>query len=286
MRDSFANHTPPEPIRCRRNQLFVGQYVTTVIRSATRDDAAAIRALLARANETPYAIEPVAEEKVFGDGFWGPPTVRVFEENALLRGVAVTCGNYLRLLAVDREHRRRGIGSRLLADTTASVFAAEPGNYFTPGVIESDHGTIAFLRARRFRESGSTWNMEASTSSASEDGPVEAGAPSSELLHFVSHHFGPIWAFEAKRAAEAFHVQNAGFAVIEANNRGLGTFGPAGVVESTRGHGYGRRLVRAALAGLGRRGYERAIIPWTDAIDFYRRSCQAEPVHRFLSYRR
>ena len=253
-----------------------------MIRSGTRDDAVAIRKLLGRANDAPYDIEAVAEEKVFGDGFWGRPTVRVFEEDGALRGVGVICGKYLRLLAVDREHRRRGIGTQLTGDAT--IFAAEPGNYFTPGVIESDKGTIAFLRARGFKETASTWNLH--TEKLQWDEAVKAAVPSSEILHFIAHHFGPIWAFESKRAEAIFHIDNAGFAAIEANNRGLGTFGPAGVVEALRGQGHGRTLVRAALAELARRGYERAIIPWTDALDFYRRTCDAEPLHRFLTYRR
>ena len=252
-----------------------------MIRTGTRDDAAAIRALLRDANDAPYDIETVAEEKVFGDGFWGPPAIHIFEEDGTIRGVSVTSGKYVRLLAVDRGHRRRGIGTQLLAGAT--IFAAEPGNYFTPGVIESDKGTIAFLRARGFKESASTWNMSAAIA---DRGNAEPRIPNPEILHFIAHHFGPIWAFESKRAAAIFYIDNSGFAAIEANNRGLGTFGPAGVVESLRGQGHGRTLVRAALAELGRRGYERVIIPWTDALDFYRRTCHAEPLHRFVTDRR
>ena len=80
------------------------------MRPASPDDLPAITALLIRANETPYDIARVAEEKVFGRGFRGEPVVRVYEEDRGILGVAVTCGRVLRLIAVDPEHRRRGIG--------------------------------------------------------------------------------------------------------------------------------------------------------------------------------
>ena len=101
------------------------------------------------------------------------------------------------------------------------------------------------------------------------------------MLAFIEEHFGVAWAFEAERAAIAHYIPGTAFAVAEANNRGLGTFGPAGVAESARGHGFGKRLLLACLAGLREAGYERAIIPWAAAIDFYRKSCGAEPAHRF-----
>jgi ribosomal protein S18 acetylase RimI-like enzyme len=130
-----------------------------VIRNGTGTDLAAIGELLGRANDSPYDIRAVAEEKVFGAGFSGPPRVRVFEDGGAIRGVAVSCGKYLRILGVDRQYRRRGIGSELLRDSSATVIAAEAGNYFTPGVVESDSATIALLRRLGYRESAATWNM-------------------------------------------------------------------------------------------------------------------------------
>ena len=39
-----------------------------------------------------------------------------------------------------------------------------------------------------------------------------------------------------------------------------------------------------SLEELAATGFSRAIIPWTDAISFYRKACGAEPAHRFLTY--
>lgn len=257
-----------------------------MIRTASRSDLPALRALFARANDVPYALEVVAEEKCFGEGIAGAPVVRVFEDDSTIRGAAVTCGKWLRLLVVDRDSRRRGIGSALLADSGAHVIAAEPGNYFVPGVPESEQ---AFFRARGYQESAATWNLEA---------PTQHPAPSTQYRRalrddprvpaFIEREFGRIWRFEAARAEAIFITEDAGeitgFAAIEANNRGLGTFGPTGVAKALRGRGLGRELLLAALAELHRLGYERAVIPWTDALEFYRKSCGAEPAHRFVAF--
>jgi hypothetical protein len=40
----------------------------------------------------------------------------------------------------------------------------------------------------------------------------------------------------------------------------------------------------ASLADLHRLGYDRAVIPWTDAFDFYRKCSGAEPTHRFIAF--
>lgn len=263
-----------------------------MIRLATRDDLPAITALLARANATPYDVARVADEKVFGEGVRGLPVVRLFEHDNALAGVSVTCGTTLRLLAVAPEWRRRGIGSALLP-AEARVAFAEPGNYLTPGVLESDAGTRAFFEARGFRTSGTTSNMETAQLPAAAPEGVRraAGGERERVLDFIERTFGAVWRFEAARAGEhLFSLESegevAGFAAIEANNRGLGWFGPAGVAPSLRGRGLGRLLLLGALAGLRELGYERAVIPWTDAIAFYEKSCGARVTHTFVSMTR
>jgi hypothetical protein len=73
-----------------------------VIRKATPADLPRIAELFARANDGPYDLAVVCEEKCFGAGVSGDPEVRVFGDFA---GVSVTCGKSLRILAVDRSQR-------------------------------------------------------------------------------------------------------------------------------------------------------------------------------------
>src|ERR1700741_4215311 len=101
-----------------------------MIRTAFCEDLPALRVLFARGNDSPYGLAAVAEEKCFGDGFAGAAAVRVWEHEGRVVGAAVSCGKWLRVLAVDREMRRRGIGSALLRDAESrgvSVVFAEPG---------------------------------------------------------------------------------------------------------------------------------------------------------------
>ena len=263
-----------------------------MIRTATVEDLSALRELFARANDAPYELERVAEEKCFGEGFAGQPVVRVFGD---FLGASVTCGKWLRILAVDRAARRQGIGSALLADANPTVIAAEPGNYFTPGVFAGDETSLAFFRNRGYIESARTTNLIAPSNPATQQPSNllrrSTHSDRDRFLAFIEREFGKMWRFEASKA---FHVETptafyseedgeiTGFVVHEANNRGLGVFGPVGIIKRVRGTGIGRELVLASLADLHRLGYTRAIIPWTAAIDYYRRTCGAEPAHQFV----
>jgi GNAT superfamily N-acetyltransferase len=266
-----------------------------MIRTASPHDLPALRALFARANDTPYDLVAVAEEKCFGAGVSGQPVVRVWGD---VEGAAVTCGRYLRILVVDRAARHRGIATALLEDAESrgvQVIAAEPGNYFTPGVPMDDAGAIAFFHARGYIETRWTWNLEAAL-----DGLAAPALPvrrptheeSDRVLAFIEKEFGAIWRFEASKAFEA-DLPNAviseeqgvitGFAVHDVNNRGLGFFGPTGVSKELRGRGYGGALLLASLADMRRLGFPRAVIPWTDALEFYRKIANAEPTLRFAA---
>jgi GNAT superfamily N-acetyltransferase len=268
-----------------------------VIRTGTRDDLPRIAALFAGANDEPYDLDRVAEEKCFGAGVSGDAEVRIYGDFA---GVSVTCGKALRILAVDREKRRRGIGSALLHEAEARgarVVAAEAGNYFTPGVVASDTAMIEFFTRRRYKEIARTQNLVAEVA----DGEWGVGVVRAthvtrdRVLAFIEKEFGRIWRFETSHAFEndpatLLYVEAdgeiAGFAAHEANNRGLGFFGPTGVARAHRGRGLGALLLRASLADLRRLGYERVIIPWTDAIDFYRKACGAVVSDHFVTLAR
>jgi GNAT superfamily N-acetyltransferase len=264
-----------------------------VIRAATPADLPRIEELFADANDAPYDLARVAAEKCFGMGVSGNPDVRVYGDFA---GISVTCGKSLRILAVDRNQRRRGIGSALLRDAEergARIVAAEAGNYFTPGVDVNDATTIDFFVKRGYREVAGTQNLIVTSLPVEmPQGVLRATAANRHgVLAFIEKEFGRIWRFEAGNAGDnLFYVEAdgniAGFAAHDANNRGLGFFGPTGVARALRGRGLGGRLLHASLADLRRLGYDRAVIPWTDAIDFYRKVCGAEVTGRFVTLER
>ncbi len=283
-----------------------------MIRTASPEDLPALRALFARANDTPYDLAAVAEEKAFGSGVSGTPVVSVIERGARVVAASVTCGRWLRILAVDRDARRAGLGSALLADAESrgvSGIAGEAGNYFTPGIFEEDEGTRTFLRVRAYVEKDATWNLAVAVSPSSGLRPPSPrtrgeGQPSPlirrpdanespPILTFIEREFGRIWRFEAAKAFDAdvpkiFVAEEqheiTGFAVHDVNNRGLGFFGPTGVMQSMRGRGIGCQLLLASLADMRRLGFARVVIPWTDALEFYRKCCGAEPAHRFIAF--
>ena len=272
-----------------------------MIRTATIGDLPALRALFGRANDTPYDLPAVAEEKCFGRGYAGEPVVRVYGD---MQGAAVTCGKFLRILAVDRDARRRKIGSALLADAEsrgATLIAAEPGNYLTPGVLATDHGAMAFLRKHGYVELAETHNLDVSLTGLSRGPDLQGGLtlrranhPETErVLAFIEEHFGRIWRFEVSKAFDREEptlfigeegASLTGFAAHDVNNRGLGFFGPTGVAKSMRGRGLGCALLLASLADLHHLGYQRAVIPWTDALGFYRKCSGAEAAHRFIAF--
>lgn len=261
-------------------------------------------ALVVSANDAPYDMAPVAEEKLFGRGFAGEPSQLVALAGGRVDGVAVVAGRFLRLIAVDRESRRRGIGRALLhaAESIVArshgelVVAAEAGNYFTPGIARRDASTRAFFEANGYVESTTAANLHA-TLEGLPALPRSVRRPESgeksRVVEWVRETFGSIWAFETGRAfddseptvyvAES-HAGIEGFAAFDANNRGLGTFGPAGVRSTSRSSGIGRDLLLAALADLQRRGYDRAIIQWAAAHEFYHKVCGATVGEEFVIY--
>jgi mycothiol synthase len=254
-----------------------------MIRPASSTDLPHLRELFARANDAPYDLARVAEEKCFGAGVTGAPEVRVWGD---FEGVSVTCGKWLRILAVDRARRGRGIGTALLRDAEArgvTGIGAEAGNYFTPGVLE---GQEQWFVKRGYKETARTQNLETTEL-------PEHGQPTTDnrqpVLDFIRRTFGETWAFEAARGV-LFHAEEnneiTGFAAHDANNRGLGFFGPTGVAPAHRGKGIGWQLLRACLADARRLGYTRVVIPWTDAISYYEKGCGARVAHRFVVLRK
>lgn len=282
------------------------------LRPATAADLPGIVGLLRDANDVPYDLPAVAEEKCFGAGVAGAPQPLLATLDRKLAGAAVTCGPSVRLLAVHRAHRRQGIGSILLLEAEKQIarageavanLGAEPGNYFIPGIVADDEGARRFFHLHgyeRLAEEPVDLRVTLVDNPLIGDsaGPAVRRARADErekVLDFVERRFGRAWRLEASRAFDhekpaLFMAEQEGqmvaFSAHDANNRGLGFFGPAGVAEEMRGRGIGREALLASLRDLRRMGFSETIIAWSAAPEFYRRVCGAEVAHRYLRLRK
>jgi mycothiol synthase len=252
--------------------------------------------LLSRSPAAPYDLGKVADEKL-REGFGGEPSILAALVGDAPAGVAVTCGEYLRLLVVDPSWRRRGAGTALLkeaerripAESRRIIVAAEPGNYFTPGVLPEFAG---FFLRRGYEVTSEASNLFAPTAVGESAGVRRAtAADRGPAIDWVRGTFGPIWAFEATRCFEHQRPtmvlaepngELAGFSAWRANNAALGAYGPAGVATAFRGRGLGRDLLVATLSEMRADGFPRALIQWAAAVPFYARVAGAEVAHRFL----
>lgn len=282
------------------------------IRPASPEDLPQIVELLGNANDTPYDLARVAEEKCFGAGVAGPPHTLIATTHGVLAGLVVACGSAVRILAVHRDHRRKSLGSALLREAEKWIettggrrvnLGAEPGNYFVPGIPQNDEGMHRFFHLQGYEklpEEAVDLSVELSShpknGSTSGDSIRRAALEDrGPALQFVEEGFGKAWRLECERTFE--HAEPTmflaekqgrlvGFSAHDANNRGLGFFGPEGVLPEARGQGLGRLLLLASLSDLRSLGFKRTIIAWAASHDFYQRVCGAAVAHRFIRMRK
>ncbi|HEY1584532.1 MAG TPA: GNAT family N-acetyltransferase [Polyangia bacterium] len=268
------------------------------IRALGPETTDAARALLTAA--LPHdRIDLVADEKLFGDnGARSGAVLGAFENDALI-GVMATAGRWVKLLAVDERHRRRGIGSELLRRAEGRLRVMDhPGNYLSPGLDGRYHDARAFFAARNFRELGVVENIRAPLDkplrmidvTGYDIGRVDP-TQREKLLEWIGHKFAPVWAFEVARAADgprhAVHAawQNGepvAFAAADGNNQGLGWFGPAGTDPAHRGKRLGEALLVRCLEDV--RGLpEAGVIAWIGPKAFYAKTVGAVDDRRFVT---
>ena len=238
--------------------------------------------------------------------------VRVGLGVGVLWPVADEMRGSVRLLAVDPNVRRRGVGSALLdaleaefrerGVRTVRIGEATP-NYLTPGVDMWNEGGLAFAEARGYREIGEAVNLGVDLRSDNWDTEADEArlaahaigvrqatkADRPALGHLLNAHW-PAWQTEADRALThdppTLHLALRdrtvlGFAAYDANNVGTGWFGPMGTAPEVRGLGVGAVLLRRCLRDLRRQGLDRATIAWATALPFYERACGATVERRF-----
>lgn len=249
----------------------------------------------------------VAEEKLFGVSPRGAPVAFAARKGGILIGVAATCGDRVRLVAVHPAARGEGVGSQLLGACEAEVWKGaarrarmldEPGNYLAPGVDVANVDAIAWLGRRGYirRDEHTNLLVDVRTNPrvtvaravelvarAAERGYEVRRARRDEaeaLSAAISIGFGGAWPFEVERALASdppgVHVASrdgrlAAFAAHDGNNRGLGWFGPAGTWPEHRGQGLGEALLVACLVDIAA-AHPTAEIAWIGPREFYQRA--------------
>jgi ribosomal protein S18 acetylase RimI-like enzyme len=259
-------------------------------------------------------------EKLWGDDAFDPDLALICEEGGLLAGFAMgvirrtrdEVRGMIKLAAVAADRRRRGIGSRMLAEledalrergaTTVRVGESAP-NYLTPGVDARYSAAPHFFSERGYRRIGEACNMTVDLAERDFDtGDTERMAGLDGILF---HRAGdgdyaglmdllrsnwPSWIPEVGVALEnrpaSLYVAVRGndvlaFAAFDANNRGTGWFGPMGTAPAARRRGIGHVLLFRCLADMAAQGHRYATIPWVDPVDFYRQ-CAGAAVSRIF----
>lgn len=257
----------------------------------------------------------VMDERLWRQNVEQGPPCEVLVETARGRPVGFAVvrrgpeGGWVEALGVDPEHRRRGIGSRLLRRAEGAIRtdrAAVPGwlrlgagpAHFFPGLPHGlDRG---FFERRGFRADWEAHDLLlAGGSPAALPAVVRSCRPADvpALLEFLDGEFPGRWARDTRRrldretgpadvllavpdgvVAGFCHVYHADSAVLgpsvfwrEAMGTAWGGLGPVGVAAARRGTGLGRDLVAGAIAFLRSRGCRSIGVDWTGIPQFYRR---------------
>ena len=192
---------------------------------------------------------------------------------------------HIRLLVVAPEHRRRGIGTALVAAAEEDLrvggaedvrTGADAPDYLWPGIDVREVGLMSLLERRGYWKDDAHFNMTVDLASLPEDpgGWIPADEVNAdELRTWLREHY-PHWEAEALPAFERGVLVASrdgsgitGFAAWDVNRRGW--FGPTGVRPDRRGRGLGTPLLMAALHRMRGSGLETADIAWVGPIGFY-----------------
>ncbi|MGC9358872.1 MAG: GNAT family N-acetyltransferase [Anaerolineae bacterium] len=223
----------------------------------------------------------------------------------------------VQLFGVIPEHRREGIGTRLLTELEARArdrgitriqVTGVPGGYFYPGVPLDATPAICLLERCGYRTDRTCrvdMDVDLTTADLNTSARVEAlagqgvqvrRATRSEVpavARFAEQHFSRAWGIEVQGAVAAdadepplFAAWHQGevvsFAVYD--TLGHARFGPTGTRPDMRQRGIGTVLLKLCLASMRSRGDLHAQIIWVGPIGFYARAVNARIHRAYWSY--
>ncbi len=207
---------------------------------------------------------------------------------------------YIKLLAVVKQFRRKGIASALYSDVENKmralgvklirVYESYP-NYFMPGVDPFYTEAVCFFERNGFVKFNDCSNLKADLvkqdfNTSKEErklkkhGIIISRATKKDfkpVVNWIRRHFAA-WESEIKAAFEnkpvSLHIAKKSgriiaFSAYETNNKGTGWFGPMGTSKTARGKGIGGILLKRCLNDMKKAGFKTSTIPWVGPIPFY-----------------
>lgn len=260
----------------------------------------------------------ILHRRIFDDHHYLPDHGFLLRDNGATVGfmVGVLRGNEgaLKLFAVDKQHRRSGLGSMMLEEIETLFRSAGAERvrilncspcYFTPGLDPRYTEAFCFLQSHGYTAERYVHNMEVDlTANEFETAHLESklakqgfkirrleDEDEQTFYEWMLGTWSQNWTTEACNSLKNAPVTT--FIALDSrdNIRGFATydvtlfrggFGPTGVEESLRGLGIGKVLFLRCLRDMKIRGYPRCEIAWVGPISFYAHTAGARICATFM----
>jgi GNAT superfamily N-acetyltransferase len=207
---------------------------------------------------------------------------------------------FIRLIAVHPAHRRRGIGSALLAAAEAdlsgcthAVVGSDAPDYLFPGVCTRMTEMLCLMEARRYRRGDVNLNMGVNLTRLGPDpgGAELAAEGDAEAVRAWTDQHWASWTDEVMRALGKDRLLLsrdaqgiAGFCAWDVNRGGW--LGPIAVRPTELGGRVGVPLLIGALHRMRAQGRRHAEISWISPVRFYVRNAGATISDAYIVHRR